>query len=354
MLRQRTPSRLRPETSSTSNPVQDREWSEMLKRRQAYKNNLDRIKSELDDATKALQNIGKPSSSVHTGVAIDKDYDWKYNNPQCIISNGSEKSLTRFTVDKEILAQYPTPTSTAYQDSNRNYINGNSSASKLCISNSSSNISGISSTSKLSISNSNSNINGNSSASKLSISNSNFNGISGICSAPKLSISNSISNISGISSAPKLSTSYNNSSTERSIERPPVPSRWTGMSREGVETRIAQKIVDEPSSRRQIDSSSSRQPPPPLSPSVSTHTTFLPTKLTANQLNQVSQSLTREETRFTTSALTATTTTATTYPKATSGSRQPNNGLRPGTTDVEQFTSIQQQQQLDFNVLLLL
>ena len=324
MLRQRTPSRLRPETSSTSNPVQDREWSEMLKRRQAYKNNLDRIKSELDDATKALQNIGKPSSSVHTGVAIDKDYDWKYNNPQCIISNGSEKSLTRFTVDKEILAQYPTPTSTAYQDSNRNYINSNS------------------------------NINGNSSASKLSISNSNFNGISGICSAPKLSISNSISNISGISSAPKLSTSYNNSSTERSIERPPVPSRWTGMSREGVETRIAQKIVDEPSSRRQIDSSSSRQPPPPLSPSVSTHTTFLPTKLTANQLNQVSQSLTREETRFTTAALTATTTTATTYPKATSGSRQPNNGLRPGTTDVEQFTSIQQQQQLDFNVLLLL
>jgi len=305
----------------------------MLKRRQVYKSNLDRIKSELDDATKALQNIGKPSSSRQTSaMAVDKDYDWKYNNQSSI--NGSEKGLTRFTVDKEISARYPTSTPTTFHDSDRKYTNGNNSSSKLSTSNSSSYINYNTSESKLSMSNSSSSINDNNSASKLSSSNISSSNISssninGNISTSKLSMSNSSSSINGNTSTSKLCMSYNNSS-ERLIERPPVPSRWTSISREGVETPIAQKIVAEPSSRRQVDSS--RPPPPPFSPSASTHTTFHPTKLTANQLNQVSQLLTREE-------KSSTLTTTTTSVKSTSSSRQPT--LRPGTY-VEQFTSIQQ------------
>ena len=110
MLRQRTPSRLRPEPNLVD-PVQDRDWNELLKRRKANKDNFDRIKSEIDDATKALQKIG---SSIKPTAEIEKDFDWKYNNqsmtsPKCRNFLQNEKSARDFS------PRYTKP----FQDSNK-------------------------------------------------------------------------------------------------------------------------------------------------------------------------------------------------------------------------------------------
>ena len=114
MLRQRTPSRLRPENGSNISN-QDREWNELLKRRKTVKENFDRIKSELTEATEALQKIGTSKPSIKDFNDF-KTSDWKYNN-----NFKPEKSQSFSFENQRISARRHD--SSSFQDSNKSLFN---------------------------------------------------------------------------------------------------------------------------------------------------------------------------------------------------------------------------------------
>ena len=72
MLNQQTPARFRSERTSTA-PVRDPDWEELLKKRKAYKERFDKLKSELVEATETLQRIGtnRPEATNDFGMKFE-------------------------------------------------------------------------------------------------------------------------------------------------------------------------------------------------------------------------------------------------------------------------------------------